>query len=87
MTTKTPASTADVPAESLEKIAYASVADIPTQEPNDRNRLGYCVWSWLKDKRGTLTEAIRNSGVRTTMPLDKVEHTVKSHLASRGFRV
>lgn len=87
MTTKTPPSTAAFAPDSLEKIAYSAVEDIPTTEPNDRNRLGYSVWSWLKDHRGTLTEAIRNSGVRTTMPLDDVEKAVRAKLGARGMNV
>ena len=87
MTTKTPPLIAPFAADSLEKIAYAAVEDIPTTEPNDLNRLGYSVWSWLKDHRGTLTDAIRNSGVRTSMQLDNVEQAVRAKLTARGIKV
>jgi hypothetical protein len=54
MATKPPPPIAEFPAESLEKLAYTLVADIPTREPNDRNRLGYNLWAWLADRKGTL---------------------------------
>jgi hypothetical protein len=49
---------------SLEKIAYDSVKSIPTKEPNDQYRLGYHVWNYLKDKKGTLADAVKQSGAR-----------------------
>ena len=64
MTTKAPSAVQDFPATSLEKIAYASVASIEAEEPNDANRLAYHVWRWLTTKQGTLEEAIAESGAR-----------------------
>lgn len=48
----------------LERIAYDSVKTIPTKEPNDQHRLGYHVWSYLKEKKGTLSDAVKQSGSR-----------------------
>ncbi|MGA2624305.1 MAG: hypothetical protein ABSF91_10665 [Bacteroidota bacterium] len=62
MTTKPPSSVQEFPATSVERIAYESVGTIPTEEPNDRNRLGYHVWRWLTNKQGTLEQAIAESG-------------------------
>ena len=87
MTTKAPSGVAEFPAESLEKIAYASVADIPTQEPNDRNRLGFCVWAWLRDRRGTLEQAIKNSGSRTHIPYSEVLTIVAKRLEEGGVQI
>ena len=42
----------------LARIAYAAVADVPTIEENDRNRLGYHVWLYLRGEVDSLEEAI-----------------------------
>jgi hypothetical protein len=87
MTTKPPPSVVPASSESMEKIAYDSVSPIPTQEPNDRYRLGYHVWLWVTKREGTLEDAIKFSGARILMPpqealkiiQDKLrEHSVQS---------
>ncbi len=85
MTTKAPSGVVEFPAESLEKIAYQSVAEVPTQEPNDRNRLGFCVWAWLRDRKGTLEQAIQNSGSRTHISYPEVLTIVSKRLQERGI--
>ena len=87
MTTKAPSGIAEFPTDSLEKIAYSAVAEIPTQEPNDRNRLGYCVWAWLRDRQGTLEQAIQNSGSRTHIPYSEVSAIVSKRLLERGIKL
>ncbi len=87
MTTKAPSPIAEFPADSLEKIAYDSVADIATQEPNDRNRLGYCIWGWLRERRGTLEEAITNSGVRTSVSIPEILAIASKRLEARGIKL
>ncbi len=47
MTTKAPSSVQPGPDQSLEKVAYESVKNIPTVEPHDQDRLGFNVWRWL----------------------------------------
>lgn len=42
----------------LARAAYAAVADVPTIEENDRNRLGYHVWLYLRGEVNTLEEAV-----------------------------
>jgi hypothetical protein len=87
MTTKAPAQVTPFPPESLEKIAYNAVATIPTQEPNDRHRLGYNVWMWLVDRKGTLTEAVRASGSRMHLPLEEVVKIVTQQLKEQGIEL
>jgi hypothetical protein len=87
MTTKPPSQVAEFPPDALEKIAYEAVADIPTQEPNDRNRLGYNVWMWLVDRKGTFEQAVRSSGSRTLIPLEEVVKNVTQRLKAKGIEV
>jgi hypothetical protein len=87
MSTKAPSVVAEFPAESLEKIAYHSVSEVPTQEPNDRNRLGFCVWAWLRDRNGTLEQAVRNSGSRTHIPYSEVVAIVSKRLQESGIKL
>jgi hypothetical protein len=61
------------------------VADIPAQEPNDLNRLGYNVWIWLKDRKGTLQQAVRAAGSRTHIPFEEVVARVRSKLQAQGI--
>jgi hypothetical protein len=42
----------------LTRIAYAAVAGVPTVEDNDRNRLGYHVWLYLRGELDSLDEAV-----------------------------
>lgn len=86
MSTKPPPAVAEFPAESLEKLAYTIVADIPTQEPNDRNRLGYNLWIWLVDRKGTLEEAVTNSGSRTKIPRSEVLRLLTQRLEEKGIK-
>jgi len=64
MTTKAPPGIKDFPADSMERIAYSAVESISTQEPNDRNRLGYHLWRWLEKREGTLDQVVSESGAR-----------------------
>ena len=84
MTTKPPSSVKESSADSLEKTAYASVSTIPTQEPNDRNRLGYHIWRWLSSKQGTLDQAIAESGARLTIPLQDASKIIADALSKQG---
>ena len=87
MTTKAPSTVAEFPLDSLEKIAYTAVAGIPTQEFNDTNRLGYNVWMWLVDRKGSLEQAIRFSGSRTHIPHEEVVKIVSERLIEKGIDV
>ncbi|MEW5797855.1 MAG: hypothetical protein AB1728_02505 [Bacteroidota bacterium] len=71
----------------LEKIAYTSIASIPTREPNDRYRLGYSLWQWLHSKNGTIEQAIKNSGSRILIPESDAVKTIKQELQKAGIKI
>jgi len=87
MTTKPPSSVQEFPTTALEKIAYTSVSTIPTQEPNDRYRLGYHVWRWLSSKQGTLDQAVAESGSRLQIPKEDAVKTIAESLKTQGISV
>lgn len=64
MSTIAPSSVKAFDASTLEKIAYNSVKSIPTKEPNDQYRLGYNIWNYLKEKKGSIADAVKQSGAR-----------------------
>ncbi len=73
----------------LAEKAYASVRSVPTVEPNDRNRLGYHVWLYLRGELASLTEAVEAARSRfkpKTLPVsDVVAHiTEQLHLIEHG---
>ena len=84
MTTVPPAKVQEFGAATLEKIAYQSVASIPTREPNDQNRLGFCVWQFLSERKGTLAQAIHTSGSRILIPEADVVRIVGDALKKAG---
>ena len=87
MTTKAPSPVQEFSADTLEKIAYSSVSSIPTEEPNDRNRLGYHVWRWLVTKKGTLEEAVAESGSRLHVQRQEALNTIREVLAKHNISV
>jgi hypothetical protein len=86
MTTKPPSSVVEFPAESLEKTAYQIAAEIPVQEPNDASRLGYCLWGWLNERRGTLQETIHAAGTRSTLTKEEIFTIIKKRLEEKGIK-
>lgn len=87
MTTKPPSPVKEFPPNSLEKIAYNSVSTIPTQEPNDRNRLGYHVLQWLRTRKGTLENAIKVSGARMHISRDEALKIIADELKKQGIQL
>jgi hypothetical protein len=85
MSTKPPSSIKEFSTDSLEKIVYLSVATIPAQEPNDRNRLAYHVWRWLASKQGTLDQAISESGARLTISTQDAAKVISDALSKQGI--
>lgn len=85
MATKPPSSVKEFPASTLEKIAYNSVAEIGTEEPNDRNRLGYHVWRWLNTKQGTLQQAVSESGARMHIGINDAVKIISDALTKQGI--
>jgi hypothetical protein len=86
MTTKPPPSAIPAPAESAERIAYISVNTIPTEEPNDRYRLGYHVWLWMTKHEGTLEDAIKVSGARILIPREEALKIIQDKLREHGVQ-
>jgi len=87
MTTKPPSSIVESPAESLEKFAYSIAAEIPAQEPNDNNRLGYCLWGWLSERRGSLLQAIHAAGTRTQLTDEEIFAIISRKLEEKGIKL
>lgn len=85
MSTVPPSKVKEFSSTTLEKIAYNSVAAIPTREPNDQNRLGYCVWHYLSERNGTLVQAIHTSGARILIPESDVLRIVSESLKKAGI--
>jgi hypothetical protein len=85
MTTKPPSTVKQADETSLEKIAYASVSDIPTVEVHDRDRLGYNVWRWLSTKRDSLEEAVHTAGARLLISEAEAAAKIRESLRSRGM--
>ncbi|HTY11937.1 MAG TPA: hypothetical protein VMF88_12795 [Bacteroidota bacterium] len=87
MTTVPPAKVKEFSPSTLEKIAYTSVASIPTREPNDQNRLGFCVWQFLSERKGTLAQAVHTSGARLLIPEPDVLRIIGDSLKQAGVMI
>lgn len=85
MSTKPPSKVQEFPANSLEKIAYASANAVPTVEPNDKNRLGYHIWRWLQTKEGTLEDIVKESGSRITVSSAEAAKIIVDSLQKQGI--
>ncbi|MFA6468765.1 MAG: hypothetical protein WCW35_07695 [Bacteroidota bacterium] len=80
MSTTAPATVKYADATSLEKIAYDSVKSIPTKEPNDQSRLGYHIWLLLKEKKGSVADAVKHSGARILIPEKETVSIIEAEL-------
>jgi len=87
MTTNAPSKVKEFDPSTIEKIAYGSVKTIPTREPNDQYRLGYSVWQWLTEKKGTVEQAVRNSGSRILIPEQEAVSIIKQELKKSGVEL
>ncbi|MBI5463480.1 MAG: hypothetical protein HY966_00835 [Ignavibacteriales bacterium] len=58
-----------------------------SRTPNEQSRLGYNVWTWLRERHGTLEQAVRSSGVRTSLSAKQVYQTIAARLKERGIDV
>jgi hypothetical protein len=87
MSTKPPSSVVESPVDSLENLAYRIAATIPAQEPNDNNRLGYCLWGWLSERRGTLLQAIHAAGARSKLTDKEILGIIQKQLEEKGIKV
>lgn len=84
MTTIAPPKVKEFDASTIEKIAYSSVKNVPTREPNDQYRLGYSIWMFLTETRGSVELAVRNSGSRLLIPEQDAIATIKQELKKAG---
>lgn len=87
MTTKAASTVKPAAPDSIESIAYESVAGIPTVEPHDRDRLGFNVWRVLTLRQDSLEHAVRSSGSRILIGEQEAVQKIRSCLAQRGFTV
>ncbi|PWB61127.1 MAG: hypothetical protein C3F17_13460 [Bradyrhizobiaceae bacterium] len=87
MTTKPPSKVHPLAPDALEAIAYASVEGIPTLEPHDRDRLGYCVYLWLSQRRDPLELAVRNAGARLLVSEQDALRKIREGLTARGIQL
>ena len=85
MTTKPPPKVVPAQEKSIEKIAYAAVAGIPTSEPHERDRLGYNVWRWLVFRKDPLELAIRSSGSRLEISEEEAVRRIREALKEHGI--
>ena len=84
MTTVPPSKVKEFSQTTLEKIAYKSVETIPTREPNDQYRLGYCVWRFLSERHSTLLQAIKTSGARVLISENDALRIIMESLKQSG---
>lgn len=87
MTTKAPSPIQPASDQALEKIAYASVKNIPTVEPHDQDRLGYNVWRWLTIRRDPLEIAVKSAGARLLISEDEAIQKIQENLKQLGVTV
>jgi hypothetical protein len=85
MTTKPAAAVKPAPENALERIAYESVREIPTVEPNDRDRLGYTVWRWLTMRKDPLEAALRSAGARMLVSEEEALRIIRASLERQGI--
>lgn len=85
MATKPPSKVKGFSAESLEKISYNSVRDVPTVEPNDSNRLGYHIFLMLKEKQKNLDGVIMEAESRLLVPKTKAAKIIRKALKNQGI--
>ncbi len=66
-------------------LAYASVADIPTQEMNDRNRLGFHVYLYLTGNIDSVMDAVREARCRLHVSTGQAADTIRTALKAQGI--
>ena len=65
-------------------MAYASVAEIPTQEMNDRNRLGFHIYLYLTGNIDSVLEAVREARSRLLVTTNAAADTILAALRAQG---
>jgi hypothetical protein len=87
MTTKPPAKIKIAAGQSLERVAYQSVASVPTVEPHDQDRLGYNVWKYLTERRDSLEVAVKTAGARLLISEEEALQRIRQSLNQQGIQV
>ena len=87
MTTKAPSAVKPGPTESLERLAYGSVAGIPADEPHDLDRLGYHLFLWLGNRQDPLEAVVRAAGVRMHISEEEALGRIRQYLTSHGVKL
>ncbi len=87
MTTKAPSPVKPASDQATEKTAYAAVADIPVADSHDRDRLGYCLWLWLSQRRDTLEEAVHNAGAHLKIDESEAVKQIRAKLEQQGVKL
>ncbi len=85
MTTKPASPVSPSAPDTLEAIAYDSVAGIPTLEPHDRDRLGYALWLWLKHRKDSLEVSVHAAGARFLIAEGEALERIRERLRARGI--
>ncbi len=70
--------------QEIASLAYASVADIPAREMNDRNRLGFHIYLYLTGNIDTVLEAVRESRSRLDVSSADAAATILAALRAQG---
>jgi len=84
LTTKPPSQVVPASDTALERIAYTAAKEIPTAEPHDQDRLGYCLWLWLLHRRDSLETAVRNAGARLQVDESEAITRIRRKLEEQG---
>ncbi|MCK7521912.1 MAG: hypothetical protein MZV64_31640 [Ignavibacteriales bacterium] len=56
-------------------------------DPHDRDRLGYNIWTWLKNRRDPLEIVLQTTMARLEIPETEALQRIKDVLTSRGITV
>ena len=56
-------------------------------DPHDRDRLGYNVWHWLKNRKDPLEIVVQTTMARLEIPEAEAIQRIKDVLTSRGITV
>jgi hypothetical protein len=73
------------PADSIEQKAYASIDGIAFAEENDRLRLGYHVYLYLKKQIPTLDEAVHVALARMSVGEEQAVARIRARLQELGL--
>jgi hypothetical protein len=70
------------PDDSLERRAYDAVSEVPVVEENDRNRLGYHIFLYLKGELASIEEALHIAQPRMHCSKDEAIRMITSSISA-----